>query len=112
MGRPIWDKLMVDAPLDDALARARANGVPLFVNDVDVGSGERAPKLCNIQVAPLVNRQGAMLILIEPREYAGRMRRNSTPRQPRNPPSAWPRCWPTKSRTLWRASPGPRSSSA
>ena len=75
--RPIWDKLMVDAPLDDALARARANGVPLFVNDVDVGSGERAPKLCNIQVAPLENRQGAMLILIEPREYAGRMRRNS-----------------------------------
>ncbi|MCH2077192.1 MAG: ATP-binding protein [Rhodobacteraceae bacterium] len=76
-GRPVWDKIMVDAPLDDALDRARANGVPLFVNDVDVGGGERAPKLCNIQVAPLQNRQGSMLILIEPREYAGRMRRNS-----------------------------------
>ncbi|MEL6689345.1 MAG: ATP-binding protein [Pseudomonadota bacterium] len=76
-GRPVWDKLMVDAPLDDALDRARANGVPLFVNDVDVGSGERAPKLCNIQVAPLQSHQGSMLILIEPREYAGRMRRNS-----------------------------------
>lgn len=76
-GRPVWDKLMVDAPMDAALARARVNGVPLFVNDVDVGSGERAPLQCNIQIAPLLGSTGGMLVLIEPRQYAGRMGRNS-----------------------------------
>lgn len=75
-GRPVWDKVMVDAPLDAALARARANGVPLFVNDVDVGSGERPPLQCNIQIAPLQGSDDEMLFLITPREIAGRMGRN------------------------------------
>ncbi|MEM6479977.1 MAG: PAS domain-containing sensor histidine kinase, partial [Pseudomonadota bacterium] len=76
-GRPVWDKLRVDAPLDSALERARSNGVPLFVNDVDVGSGARPPKQCNTQIAPLQGSQGEMLFLIEPREHAGRVGRNS-----------------------------------
>ncbi|MEO1705016.1 MAG: ATP-binding protein, partial [Pseudomonadota bacterium] len=75
-GSPVWDKIMVDAPLDGALARARANGVPLFVNDVDVGSGQRAPLQCNIQIAPLQGSEAGMLVLIEPREMAGRVGRN------------------------------------
>ena len=37
IGAPIWDTLMVDAPLEEAFARARDLGTPLFVNDVDVG---------------------------------------------------------------------------
>ena len=76
-GRPVWDKVMVDAPLDAALTRARANGIPLFVNDVDVGSGERAPMQCNIQIAPLQGSAESMLVLIAPREMAGRVGRNS-----------------------------------
>ncbi|MEM9351034.1 MAG: histidine kinase dimerization/phospho-acceptor domain-containing protein, partial [Pseudomonadota bacterium] len=76
-GRPVWDKVMVDAPMDTALVRARANGVPLFVNDVDVGSGERPPLQCNIQIAPLQGSDNEMLFLIEPREMAGRVGRNS-----------------------------------
>ena len=76
-GRPVWDKVMVDAPLEASLARARAKGVPLFVNDVDVGSGERAPLQCNIQISPLQGSDGDMLFLIEPREMAGRVGRNS-----------------------------------
>ncbi|MEL6551239.1 MAG: ATP-binding protein [Pseudomonadota bacterium] len=75
-GQPVWDKVMVDAPLDAALARARLNGVPLFVNDVDVGSGQRPPLQCNIQIAPLQGATGQMLVLIEPREMAGRVGRN------------------------------------
>lgn len=72
-GRPIWDKLAVDAPIEDALARARKNSSPLFVNDVHVGSGERAPLLCNLQIAPLMDNDGVMVLMISPREMAGRI---------------------------------------
>ncbi|WP_147124992.1 two-component system sensor histidine kinase NtrB [Shimia ponticola] len=75
---PVWDRLMVDAPMDAALERARADGVPLFVNDVDVGSGSRPPLQCNIQIAPMGRRGPEMLVLVQPREMAGRVTRNSS----------------------------------
>ena len=77
-GQPVWDKLMVDAPLDAAFARARDTGTPLFVNDVDVGTGERAPTQCNLSVAPLLDRPGYMLLLVSPRELAGRITRTQS----------------------------------
>ena len=67
---PLWDKVMIDAPLEDAYARAAANRSSLFVNDVDVGSGERAPLQCNIQFAPLQDSDDQMLMLLTPREMA------------------------------------------
>ena len=70
---PIWDLIAVDAPLEEALQRARAQGTPLFVNDVDVGTGNRAPLQCALQIAPLVGRPGMMILMISPRELAGRM---------------------------------------
>lgn len=73
MGVPVWDLIAVDAPLEDALDRARANGTPLFVNDVDVGTGNRAPLQCALHVAPLVGHPGQMILMISPRELAGRM---------------------------------------
>jgi two-component system nitrogen regulation sensor histidine kinase GlnL len=75
-GAAIWDKVMVDAPLEDAYARAREHHTSLFVNDVDVGSGERAPMQCNIQFARLQGRDGYMLMMISPREIASRMNQN------------------------------------
>jgi two-component system nitrogen regulation sensor histidine kinase GlnL len=72
-GQPVWDRLAIDAPLEEAFARARAEGTPLFVNDVDVGTGDRAPLQCNLQIAPLQGHPGRMLFLIAPRELAGRM---------------------------------------
>ena len=72
-GAPVWDKLAVDAPIGDALKRARENSSPLFVNDVDVGTGERAPVQCNLQIAPLIGHAGTMVLLISPREMAGRI---------------------------------------
>jgi len=77
IGSPIWDRVMVDSPMDAALERARSDGVPLFVNDVDVGSGNRAPLQCNIQIAPMTPKSGQMLVLVQPREMAGRVNRNS-----------------------------------
>ena len=72
-GQPVWDKLAVDAPLEEALERARRDGSPLFVNDVDVGTGDRAPLQCNLQIAPLSGEAGHMVLLISPRELAGRV---------------------------------------
>jgi two-component system nitrogen regulation sensor histidine kinase GlnL len=72
-GQPIWDRLAVDAPLEESLARAREHGTPLFVNDVDVGTGSRAPLVCNLQIAPVMGKPGWMVMLISPRELAGRM---------------------------------------
>jgi two-component system nitrogen regulation sensor histidine kinase GlnL len=73
---PLWDKLMIDAPLEEAFERVRTNLSPLFINDVDVGTGDRAPVLCNIQVAPLADNPDLVLLLLEPREIAGRLGRS------------------------------------
>ena len=72
-GQPVWDMLAVDAPLEKALERARRDSAPLFVNDVDVGTGDRAPLQCNLQIAPLAGQPGHMVLLISPRELAGRV---------------------------------------
>jgi two-component system nitrogen regulation sensor histidine kinase GlnL len=73
MGRPVWDMIHVDAPLDEAVTRIRRDNAPLFVNNVDVGSGERAPVQANIQFSSLVDRPGYILILMKPREIADKM---------------------------------------
>ena len=77
-GMPIWDQLAVDAPLEFSFARARENGTPLFVNDVDVGHGLRAPLQCALQIAPLQGAAGHMVLMITPREFAGRVTQNHT----------------------------------
>lgn len=74
-GAPVWDRLFVDAPLEEAFQRVRQKLAPLFLNDVDVGSGDRAPVQCNMQVAPLADETGRVLILMEPREIADRLGR-------------------------------------
>ncbi|PSL17343.1 two-component system sensor histidine kinase NtrB [Shimia abyssi] len=75
-GQPIWDKVMIDAPLEEAFHRARSNGTPLFVNDADVGTGDGPPVQCNLQIAPLADAPEHMLFLISSRELAGRMTRS------------------------------------
>lgn len=72
-GQPLWDMLAVDHPLVPAFERARDSSTPLFVNDVDVGTGQRAPLQCALQIAPLANTADHMLMMISPRELAGRM---------------------------------------
>ncbi len=76
VGVPVWDLIAVDDPLEVAFERARATQTPLFVNDVDVGSGQRAPLQCGLQIAPLSGMVGHMIMMISPRELAGRMTQN------------------------------------
>ena len=73
MGSPVWNKISVDAPIEQAFERARTNGTPMFVNDIDVGPGNRAPLQCALQIAPFVDHPGQMILMISPRELAGRM---------------------------------------
>ncbi|MGO4914829.1 two-component system sensor histidine kinase NtrB [Pseudogemmobacter sp. W21_MBD1_M6] len=77
-GAPVWDKIMVDAPLEEAFARVRSNESPLFINDVDVSSGERAPMVCNLQIAPMQDDSGRVLLMFSPREIAGRLGRSQS----------------------------------
>ncbi len=75
MGQPAFDRLAIDAPMDEAMARARLNQSPLFINDVDVTTGERAPVQCNIQVAPMHDNPEVILLIISPRDIADRLGR-------------------------------------
>lgn len=70
---PVWDKVAVDAPLEEAFDRCRRDQSSLYVNDVDVGGGNRPPLLCNIQISPYDREAGSMLFLIQPREFSGRL---------------------------------------
>ncbi|MEQ9693329.1 ATP-binding protein [Shimia sp. SDUM112013] len=73
IGEPVWDKITVDAPLEDAFLRARTHGTPLFVNDADIGTGDGPPIQGNLKIAPVSNMDGYMLFLITSRELAGRL---------------------------------------
>ena len=75
-GQPALDRLNIDAPMEEAFARARANQSPLFINDVDVTSGERPPMQCNVQIAPMLDNPGIAMLLISPREIADRLGRS------------------------------------
>ncbi len=75
-GAPLFDRLAIDAPLDDAFRRVRSDQSSLFMNNVDVGTGNSAPINCNIQVAPMTQMPGFVLVLMEPRGLADRLGRS------------------------------------
>jgi len=74
-GHPVWDKIFVDAPLEEAFSRIRTGHSALFVNAVDVGTGSRKPVSCDVQIAPLSDKPDHVLVLLENRELAGRLDR-------------------------------------
>ncbi len=73
---PLLERLLIDAPMNEALARVRANASALFVNDVDVATGDRIQGQCNIQLAPLNDDPSTILLLVSPREIADRLGRS------------------------------------
>ncbi|EEW25979.1 two-component system sensor histidine kinase NtrB [Rhodobacter ferrooxidans] len=73
--QPVFDRLHIDADMEDAMQRVRANRAPLFINDVEVTTGARAPQQCTVQVAPMADDPRVILLLISPREIADRLGR-------------------------------------
>lgn len=76
-GQSILERLAITAPLEEIFLRVRKNRASLFVNDVDVTTGEKAPVQCNLQAAPVGEEPGTVLLLISPREIADRLGRAS-----------------------------------
>jgi two-component system, NtrC family, nitrogen regulation sensor histidine kinase GlnL len=76
LGQPALDRISIDAPMEEAFVRARANQSPIFINDVDVTTGERAPVQCNVQVAPMHDNADFLMLLISPRDIADRLGRS------------------------------------
>ncbi|MEO6301000.1 MAG: ATP-binding protein [Paracoccaceae bacterium] len=74
IGQRVTERLTVDAPLSEALQRARDNQSDLYINDVNVVSGERAMQ-CTIQIAPIHDDPAMLLMLISPRVIADRLGR-------------------------------------
>ncbi len=75
-GQPFFDRLSIGAPLEEAFRRMREGLSAVFINDVEVATGDRPPVLCNLQAAPLSEKPGTILFLIQPREFAERLGRN------------------------------------
>jgi len=76
-GQSVLERLAISAPLEEIFARVRKNRSALFVNDVEVTTGEKAPVQCNLQAAPLGEDPAMILFLISPRELADRLGRAS-----------------------------------
>jgi two-component system nitrogen regulation sensor histidine kinase GlnL len=74
-GQALYERVAIAAPLEEIFLRVRTNRSALFINDVDVGTGERAPVLCNLQAAPVGDDPETVLFLIHPRELADRLGR-------------------------------------
>jgi two-component system nitrogen regulation sensor histidine kinase GlnL len=74
-GQPAFDRISIAAPVEEALARARTNQSAIFINDVDVTTGARAPVQCNVQLAPLHDNPDVVMLLIAPRDIADRLGR-------------------------------------
>ena len=77
-GKFIWDQLVVSAPLEESFARAKEFSTPLFVNDVEVGAAGQSQLQCNLTFAPVLQSPGNVIILIAPRELAGRVNQTNS----------------------------------
>ena len=76
IGQPVFDRLSIEAPMEEALVRVRANQSPLNINDVDVTTGERPPVQCTVHLAPMHDNPGIVMLILSPRELADRLGRS------------------------------------
>jgi len=77
-GNSIWERLVVGAPLEESFARAKKFATPLFVNDVEVVAAGQSQLQCNLTFAPVAQIPGHVIVLIAPRELAGRVNQTNS----------------------------------
>ena len=78
LGNYLWQRLQVDQKLKKKFTNARQNSSHLFVNEVKLSIINSSICLCNLKLAPILNDKGSMLLLISPKELAGRMTQTQT----------------------------------
>ena len=71
--RSIWELIDINTSLEENYKKVKKFNSPLFVTDVKVGANGREPIPCNIQIAPINGVDGSTILLIAPREIAGRI---------------------------------------
>ncbi|MFT7058560.1 MAG: two-component system nitrogen regulation sensor histidine kinase GlnL [Pseudorhodobacter sp.] len=76
-GQFVFDRLHINAPMEEAIARTRFNRAALSINDVDVTTGEKPPVQCQLQLAPIQDNPDYVMLLIWPREIADRFGRDA-----------------------------------
>ncbi len=75
IGKDFLDRISINAPVADAMARVRRDLSPVFITEADLTTGEKPPVQCAITLSWLQDEPGAILILISPRELAERLGR-------------------------------------
>ena len=73
LGQPVLERLSIDAPVEETLARLRAGHTLLSIHGAPVSSGERPPVVCDLQATQLEGAPGAVLLLVIPRELADQL---------------------------------------
>jgi two-component system nitrogen regulation sensor histidine kinase GlnL len=72
-GRAIQRLMPTDVDLVPSLERARAGQSAVVHNDVRLLRGPRGPVICDVQIGPFGETPGVVLLVIHPRQIAGRL---------------------------------------
>jgi len=80
IGKPFIVALCLDlktahAEVAESLARARDGRSALFHRDVGIQDGQGRAMICDVQIAPLLDPDATMMVLLQPRQIAGQLGR-------------------------------------
>ncbi len=67
VGLPAFDAFATDAPMTEHAARVRREQAPLFMNNLNVITGDNVAERCDIKLAPMVGTSDHLVMLVEPR---------------------------------------------
>lgn len=73
VGHPFFERIIVDPWVDSSFERARGGHSALVHHDVLVTTGSRPPERCNMQIAPINDHPDHLMLLLEPKQIAGRL---------------------------------------
>ncbi len=73
VGASAFDAFVTDASMSEHAARVRREQAPLFMNNMNVVTGEGAAERCDIKLAPVVGTAGHLVMLVEPRFVGERL---------------------------------------
>ena len=72
----VYDRLFINADIATATLRSTQNQSPVFINDIELTTGERAPVKISVQLAPLFASGNLVLMLILPCDQSERLGRS------------------------------------